>query len=262
MSALPILLYHSIDDEPQSDVARWSVTPQEFAEHMSVLWHGGWRTVPLGELAWLARTGAPWPDRCVAVTFDDGFEDVLTRAMPVMDDMVATVYMTSGWLRDRASGSQAPGRMLAAAQLGEIASAGWEVGVHGHSHVALDAVPKAVAAREITDSKHIVEDVLGAQASGFAYPYGYHDRGVQRLVEDAGFDHAVAVKNTHSHVRDDQWGLARITVERGMSARWLERTLAQPAPRTAPRNERLRTIGWRQVRRARTALDGTTSVSV
>lgn len=257
MRPLPILLYHSVDDEPAPDVARWSVTPAQFSEHMTVLRDGGWTTFTLSDLVRLRDSGATWPERAVAVTFDDGFEDVLTRAMPVMDGMVGTVYVTSGWLRDpRREGSAAPGRMLSPLQLPEIASAGWEVGAHGHRHVALDAVSRATAARDVMDSKHKVEDALGDAATGFAYPYGYHDSAVQRLVQDAGFGHAVGVKNAHSHARDDRWGIARITVERGMTATWLQQTLAGPAPRTAPSRERLRTTGWRQVRRARTALTG------
>ena len=257
MRPLPILLYHSVDDEPAAEVAQWSVTPGQFAEHMSVLRDGGWTTFTVSELVRLMDTGATWPERTVVVTFDDGFEDVLTRAMPAMDGMVGTVYVTSGWLRDpHRDHTPAPGRMLSPLQLPEIASAGWEVGAHGHRHLALDAVPRSVAANDVADSKHLVEDALGDVARSFAYPYGYHDRAVQRLVQEGGFAHAVGVKNVHSHAHDDRWGFARITVERGMTTTWLEHTLAGSAPRTAPGRERLRTTGWRQVRRARTALTG------
>ncbi len=61
--------------------------------------------------------------------------------------------------------------------------------------MALDAVSRATAARDISDSKHLVEDALGTPTTSFAYPYGYHDRHVQRLVREAGFGHAVGVKN-------------------------------------------------------------------
>ena len=113
MKPLPILLYHSVDDDPAREVARWSVTRRQFDEHMAVLRHGGWNTITLSDLAWLKDSGGVWPDHCVAVTFDDGFEDALTRALPAMDGMVGTVYVTSGWMRDERAGTGgAPGRML------------------------------------------------------------------------------------------------------------------------------------------------------
>ena len=257
MRSLPVLLYHSVDDDPRADVARWSVTVQQFAEHMKVIREGGWTTVTMSELFRLFDTGAELPERLMAITFDDGFEDVLTRAVPAMDGMVGTAYMTTGYFSDLDEAEvEPPGRMLATRQLGTVRSAGWEVGVHGHRHVALDAVGRLAAARDITDSKHRVEDALGAEATSFAYPYGYHDRHVQRLVQEAGFAHAVAVKNLHTHALDDRWGIARITIERGMTAEWLDRRLHESSPRTAPRRERLVTTGWRAARRARTVLGG------
>jgi peptidoglycan/xylan/chitin deacetylase (PgdA/CDA1 family) len=258
MRPFPVLLYHSVDDDPRDEVARWSVSEQQLADHLAVLRDGGWSTITMTDLVELADRGAALPDRCVAVTFDDGFEDTLTKALPAMDGMVGTVYVTSGWLRDgpRAEAGS-PGRMLTTRQLAEFGHAGWEVGVHGHRHVALDAVSRSAAALDVRDSKHLVEDALGRATSSFAYPYGYHDKQVQRLVRDAGFGHAVGVKNAHSHAHDDRWAIARITVERGMSAGWLDRKLNGPGPLVAPEGERLRTKGWRQVRRARTALTGT-----
>jgi peptidoglycan/xylan/chitin deacetylase (PgdA/CDA1 family) len=257
MTPLPILLYHSVDDEPRADFARWSVSVKQFEEHMAVVRRGGWTTVTMSTLVRLLGAGEELPERLIAVTFDDGFEDVLTRAVPVMDEMVGTAYVTSGYLRDIPDPQlDRPGRMLASSQLAAIADAGWEVGVHGHRHVALDAVGRLTAARDITESKHRVEDALGAPTTSFAYPYGYHDKYVQSLVRDAGFAHAVAVKNLYSHALDDPWGIARITIERGMDADWLDRRLHETSPRTAPPRERLITTGWRAARRVRTALQG------
>lgn len=257
MTPLPILLYHSVDDDPRTDFARWSVSVKQFEEHMAVIRDGGWTTVTMSTLVRLLGAGEDLPDRLIAVTFDDGFEDVLTRAVPAMDGMVGTAYVTSGYLRDLPEQQlDPPGRMLASSQLAAIADAGWEVGVHGHRHVALDAVGRLTAARDITESKHRVEDALGAPTTSFAYPYGYHDKYVQSLVRDAGFAHAAAVKNLYSHALDDPWGIARITIERGMSADWLDRRLHETSPRTAPPRERLITTGWRAARRVRTALQG------
>lgn len=257
MRPVPVLLYHSIDDEPRSDVAQWSVTPQQFREHMRLLRDQGWTALTMSTLVDRMRAGTPLPERCLAVTFDDGFEDVLTQAVPAMDGMPATAYVTTGYLRDAPdAGVEAPGRMLARGQLGELAQAGWEVGVHGHRHVALDAVRRRSAWNDIRDSKHLAEDALGGGTTSFAYPYGYHDRVVQRFVREAGFDNAAGVKNVHSHASDDRWAIARITVERPMTCADLERRLLAPDPRVAPDRDRLSTVGWRAARRLRAALAG------
>jgi peptidoglycan/xylan/chitin deacetylase (PgdA/CDA1 family) len=258
MNPVPVLLYHSVDDDPRPEVARWSVTPRQFRDHMHLLRDQGWSTLTMTALVRRLEAGEPLPPRTLAVTFDDGFEDVLTAALPAMPGMVGTAYVTSGYLRDLPDPEvAAPGRMLATTQLSELPEAGWEVGVHGHRHVALDAVRRATARRDITDSKHLVEDALGEATRSFAYPYGYHDRVVKQMVRDAGFDNAAAVKNVHSHTSDDRWALARITIER--STRWqdlADRLLAADPP-VAPDRDRLTTVGWRAARRIRAALAAT-----
>lgn len=255
MIRVPILLYHSVDDDPRTDVRRWSVSRQQFREHMAVLRNGGWTTRTVAAVQETFRRGDAVPERTVVVTFDDGFEDVLTAALPAMEGMCGTVYVTSGYLRDRMDARVAPpGRMLHSRDLWYLAEAGFEVGVHGHRHVPLDEVRRTAANCDISVSKALVEDALGAAATSFAYPYGYHDAAVQRLVRERGFDNAVGVKNAHSHEGDDRWALARITVERGTSAERLAHLLGDPSPRIAPEKERILTTGWRAARRVRAAL--------
>jgi peptidoglycan/xylan/chitin deacetylase (PgdA/CDA1 family) len=226
---------------------------------MNLVRDQGWTALTMSALVERMAAGTPLPQRCLAITFDDGFEDVLTQAVPAMHGMPGTAYVTTGYLRDAPDpGVEAPGRMLARPQLGELLQAGWEVGVHGHRHVALDAVRRSTARNDIRDSKHLTEDALGAEATSFAYPYGYHDRVVQRLVREAGFAHAAGVKNVHSHGHDDRWAIARITVERPMTSGELGRRLLAPDPPVAPERDRLTTVGWRAARRIRSAVAGAT----
>ena len=257
MNAVPVLLYHSIDDEPRSDVARWSVTPRQFREHMRLLRDEGWNTLTVSTLVERMAVGTRLPDRSIAVTFDDGFENTLTEGVPAMGDMSATAYVTTGYLRDVSDAAvEAPGRMLTTAQLRELVDAGWEVGVHGHRHVALDAVRRQVAWNDVNDSKHLTDDALGTETTSFAYPYGYHDRVVQGYVRKAGFGNAAGVKNVHSHAGDDRWAIARITVERSMSCMELRQRLSASEPRVAPARDRLSTVGWRAARRLRSTFAG------
>ena len=256
MRRVPILLYHSVDDDPRADVRRWSVEVRRFRDHMALLRGDGWETFTITSLLSALRHGETLPERSVAITFADGFEDVLPAALPAMDGMTATVYATSGYLRGAEEPVAPPGRMLDARQLRELRDAGLEVGVHGHRHVALDAVSRSLARRDIRDSKARIEDALGAATPSFAYPYGYHDRSVQAFVREVGFRNAVGVKNVHSHDRDDLWGIARITIERDTTTAVLQQMLAEPDPPIAPDSDRLVTVGWRAVRRARTLLAG------
>lgn len=86
-----VLMYHRVATPP-SDPWDIAVTPVHFAEHMEVLAATG-AVVPLEEIVrGLGDGGGP---ARIAVTFDDGYGDVLDRAVPVMERLgiPATVFV-------------------------------------------------------------------------------------------------------------------------------------------------------------------------
>jgi len=83
-----ILVYHRITDA-EVDPFRICVSPGHFVEHLDVLRTVA-TTVPLSTLSRPGRL----PPRCVALTFDDGYEDNLTAALPALErlEVPATVF--------------------------------------------------------------------------------------------------------------------------------------------------------------------------
>jgi peptidoglycan/xylan/chitin deacetylase (PgdA/CDA1 family) len=97
--------------------------------------------------------------------------------------------------------------------LSEISTSSIECGGHSHSHPQLDTLAPAEAAREIVQSKRLLEDHLGQNISSFAYPFGYHTAGLRRQVQEAGYRSACAVKYAMSSERTDPFALARLMVK-------------------------------------------------
>jgi peptidoglycan/xylan/chitin deacetylase (PgdA/CDA1 family) len=91
-----ILLYHRVT-VLERDPFGMAVSPASFAGQMEVL-----RTraspISLTRLVALIRGGGRFPPRAVAVTFDDGYADVLEQAKPVLDryEVPATVFIATG----------------------------------------------------------------------------------------------------------------------------------------------------------------------
>jgi peptidoglycan/xylan/chitin deacetylase (PgdA/CDA1 family) len=89
-----ILGYHRVTDAP--DPYRIGVSPGRFAEQLAVLARMA-RALPLQELPELLAAGRV-PKRTVALTFDDGYADVLHLAKPLLArfGIPATVFVVSG----------------------------------------------------------------------------------------------------------------------------------------------------------------------
>jgi len=246
---VPILLYHSVGDWPAADQAALTVTPAAFREHMRAISDADRTALTVGELAGALRGERVLPPRPVLVTFDDGFADVRPAVELLLSaGLAATVFVTSGWVGREAMLTQAGLRELAA--LGERV----EVGAHSVTHPRLDELRAARVAAEIADSKAALEGVVEAPLRAFAYPHGAYDARARAAVIDAGFSGAAAVKNALSHSEDDPYALARVTIMASTGVRDIEMLLAGSGVPQAWRRERLRTRGYRSVRRLRRRL--------
>lgn len=198
---------------------------------------------------------AALPDRPVLLTFDDGFADFASDALPTLTRFgfpatlyVATAYIggTSLWLRRE---REAARPMLTWQQLSRIAASGIECGAHTHTHPQLDAIPIAAARREITYSGEVLAQHLGRAITTFAYPFGYYTPAIRQLVREAGYASACAVNYAMSAPGEDPFALSRliVTAETPMAA--FVDMLFGRHPKPLRPVAYTRTILWRYARR-------------
>jgi peptidoglycan/xylan/chitin deacetylase (PgdA/CDA1 family) len=253
---VPILLYHSISEHVAPRFRRWAVRPDTFAAHMAYLQDRHYTPLTVTQLAQaMTDSSLHLPDRPVVVTIDDGLADFYTGALPVLTHygFPATLYVTTGfvggtsrWL-SRAGEGLRP--MLTWSHVADVQASGIECGAHSRSHPQLDILAPAAARDEIVHCKNELEQQLGEQVATFAYPHGYYGAAVRRLVQEAGYSSACAVKHAMSATTDDRFALARIIVTDTDDMDGFGQVLAGRGLPVAPVRERVRARGWRVVRR-------------
>lgn len=251
--ALPILLYHSVNDDPPSWIAPFTVGVREFGRQLDLVVASGRVPVTAADVIAAVRGSKILPDEAVLITFDDGFLDFVEHAMPALAarELPATLFVTTGALCPRNRSVLPDAAMMSMRQVVEAAQAGVEIGAHSHTHIQLDTAAGARITTELERSRTELEDALGAAVTTFAYPHGYNDARVRRRAYQAGYDGAFAVRNALSCALDDPFAVARLTVQADTSTEQISRWLDGTGARRAPYRESVQTKLWRTYRRSR-----------
>ncbi|WFE27110.1 polysaccharide deacetylase family protein [Solwaraspora sp. WMMD791] len=264
-TALPVLMYHSVSVIDSGPLRSLAVGPTRFAEQLAALADAGYRMVGLSAaLDQLDADAAADRDRdrdppgppLVALTFDDGYADFLTRALPLLDaaGASATLYPSVGHLGESADwlGQWAAdfGPLLDWAQLTEVADSGRvEVGSHGWWHHPLDVLPPHRATAEITAARDRLEQHIGRPVRSFCYPHGYHDWRVRAAVRRAGHDNACEVGRRRYRRGDRRLAVPRLLPTDDHDADALLDLVRTGGPRMMPQAKRLAQPAWRFTRR-------------
>lgn len=244
---VPVLLYHSVADDPVGD-PRFAVSRATFEQHIQAIEASGRKTVNISDLAAGYREQQPFAEPVMAVTFDDGYADTYEAAIALLDrGLQSTVYITTSEVDAR--------HRLTCSQVAELAHLPQiELGAHAVHHRYLDELRDGEIVEEVGPSKIELEEIAQAAVDSFAYPHGAYDRRVRRAVIEAGYSSAAAVKNATSHAADDPYAIARWTVTAGTSAVRIAQILAGDNVPRAWARERGRTRAYRAVRRGRRRL--------
>jgi peptidoglycan/xylan/chitin deacetylase (PgdA/CDA1 family) len=251
MPPIPVLVYHSISDDPPSWIAPFTIRTRDYTAHLDAMADAGYTSLTVSRLVSDLAAGVALPARPVVITFDDGFADLLSVAAPHLAKrgMTATAYLTTEALGAENRSLLPPAEMIDLGQARDVEAHGLEIGTHTLTHPELDTVPLDRARREIAEPKKILEDVLGHRVDSFAYPHGYNSTAVRRLVDEAGYLSACAVRNALSSPGDDRFQIARLTLMSTTTHTQVTDWLNGSGARVAPFPERLVTKGWRAYRR-------------
>lgn len=179
-AGLRVLGYHAVGAVIPGDPYGLSVSPEAFARQMEAVASGRFgRPVSLGG----ARLDGSAE---LAVTFDDGYEDTLTAAAPVLArlSLPFSVCVTPGLI-------DAGRPHLSWPELKELALVpGCEIGAHGLTHVRLDSLDDAALSRELSESRRRLEDAVGHPVAVMTWPHGAASRRAAVAARAAGFARA------------------------------------------------------------------------
>jgi peptidoglycan/xylan/chitin deacetylase (PgdA/CDA1 family) len=170
-SGVPVLMYHRVDAQIPADAVGRDLTvePRAFEAQLRFLLAHGIRSITADALARELARGRK-PARSVVLTFDDGYLDAATTALPLLVKYRAraTFYVSSGFIGTP--------RHLSWKQVRALRAAGMEVACHGTDHLDLSTLDRAGQMREAGGCMRRFARYLGGAAPiTYAYPAGKYD---------------------------------------------------------------------------------------
>jgi peptidoglycan/xylan/chitin deacetylase (PgdA/CDA1 family) len=225
---LPVYYYHRVGPFRPGAPPKMNVSPEAFREHMSVIARRA-HPVPIGDLVACVREGRPFPRGAVAVTFDDGYRDLLEHALPVLKEfrIPAAFFVVSGGVGGIDSWVSIDGLpnepVMSWDDLKKLRDAGMTIGSHSASHKPLDTLAGEALRDEIEGSRLALQGELGIAVDHFAYPQGRFTAAAEAEVSRAGYVAGWATRKGRKLASGDLTAIRRVPVSgfiRGGRFRW------------------------------------------
>lgn len=224
MHPIPILTYHQVAVAPPKGAAYRSlyVAPRDFLRQMTLLKWLGYRGVSMTELQpYLTGERA---GKVVGITFDDGYLNNLTHALPVLQrfGFSSTCYAVSQRLGASNIWDEPVGilqtDLMTGSELAQWVAGGQEVGAHTRHHVHLTAIDTNLAQTEIALCKTELEVACGQPVNHFCYPYGEYAPVHKEMVRAAGYLTATTTQRSRCAPDEDLMALPRVPIVRSTTA--------------------------------------------
>ncbi len=183
------LTYHKVSGARQSDADFYTVTCDQFTQHLQSLTSAGFTPLPPDHLVDHKRTS----EKQFTLSFDDGTVDHFEIVLPVLTQFnlrgfffVPTVKLNrQGYLTDR--------------HIRQISEAGHVIGCHSHDHKRLDTLDETELRHQLRTSCQILQQITGKPVWAFAPPGGFSNSTVQRIALETGL----------KMIRTMRWGFNR-----------------------------------------------------
>ena len=203
---IPVLMYHSISN----DKSHLSVSIDNFEYQLNYLSKSGFNSISFNEI--YKNINKP-----IIITFDDGYKDNIINALPILKkyNFVSTCFVVSDFIGeynkwDERHKSYVHKELLTKNDLVEWLSHGMFIGSHGKSHISLKTLNQAQIKHEISNSKNIIQDVIGSSIDSFSYPFGQINNFSANTVKEAYKFGVTTVRSRFNTLKHKNFYIPRI----------------------------------------------------
>ncbi|MCQ2513730.1 MAG: polysaccharide deacetylase family protein [Ruminococcus sp.] len=201
---LPIIMYHSLlkDSKMQND---FTISPELFENDLKYLQSENYTTIVVEDLIDYVYRGKELPDKCIMLTFDDGYYNNYYYAYPLLKKynskaVISPIISMTEKFTETEDISPSYGH-ISVSDIKEMVESGY-VEIQNHSYDLHKLSPRKGADKRYGESneayrKSITEDIMHAQnyltenvgitPKCFVYPFGAKGKETPQIIKDMGF---------------------------------------------------------------------------
>lgn len=232
----PIIMYHSVIDD-QSRISKYVISPKSLEQDFKYLKDNGYSSITLSDLIEFQKNGTPLPEKCVLITFDDGYYNNYTYAAPLLKKYGFTAVLSAiGEFSEEYSKPDAIlsnlyshitfNLMNESADVFEYANHSYNL--HGLSERKGilkikgedDSRYREVVINDTQKMQELMKTKTGKEPICYTYPFGAVDKESKSIVESLGFPITLGCEEGLNTVSSDPaslLNLKRFNREGGLS---------------------------------------------
>ena len=204
--AAVILQYHHVSEKLP---AVTSVSEETFKSHLTYLKDNNFNVIHLDKLLSHTKQGKALPAKTVAITFDDGYDNNIEQAAPILEAFgyPYTIFVNPQLIDESTSYVMTWDELRALSKRGALIAN--HSAKHDYLHLKLAGETQAQWLKRVRDdilfSEKRIKEEVGHNFKLLAYPYGEFNRPLQNLVKELGFigigQHSGAVSKYTDYTR-------------------------------------------------------------
>lgn len=151
----------------------------------------------------------------VVITFDDGFEDFLTQALPELEKrkIPATVFVIADGMNREFGSETYAEKLLSLEQMRGLPAGLVTIGSHTLTHPLLTELEESEAWREIKNSRTKLEELLDRTVGEFSFPFGGFNQKLVELCRQAGYERIYTTLPAFAFEKKNQFVVGRVRVD-------------------------------------------------
>jgi peptidoglycan/xylan/chitin deacetylase (PgdA/CDA1 family) len=233
-NGIAVLMYHGIVSDENDISNPIHISKKTFEEQMAWLYENKYRTITLNEmLQFFERKQIP--PKCVVLTFDDGYQSLLTNATPVLKsfNLFATLFLMTGAIGEKSytifnsQNSSFPENdpPLNWSQLKDMTNACWNIEAHSRNHYIHNIISQDLLEKEMRGSKEDIEYHIHKKVEFYCYPCGSYNTNCLKLLKKLGYKAAFSVHPGLANWNSDLRRLPRVEINQHTNLECFKRKL-------------------------------------